>query len=132
MKSKNKIQTEKVSIWIEDGILHLKIKEGENIDLQEVETHFRIYKELGILENKLPQLFEGGNFFQFNSDAMKFVVKNGNNYFLASAVVVNSISMRILYNFFKNFFKQTFPFKMFETRDEALNWLRAVQKENNA
>lgn len=129
MNSSEKIETRTAFIWIDDeGILHLKLKEGTKINLQEVEKHFNIYKELGLQKKKALQLFEGGSFFSFTSEAMKYVSRNGSEVFIASAIVNNSLAIRILFTFFKRFFYQAFPFEMFSTKRKALEWLRTFKK----
>ena len=129
MNSSERTETGKAFIWIDDeGILHLKLNEGAEIDLKEVEKHFSIYKDLRLQKHKALQLFEGGAFFAFNSDAMKYVANNGSDFFIASAIVNNSLAIRILFGFFKKFFDQSFPFEMFGTKGEALKWLRTQKK----
>jgi len=127
MTTTEKTETKTATIWVDnEGILHLKLKEGAEVDLAEVEKHFNIYKDLGLQKNKVLQLFEGGSFFSFNSDAMKYVARNGSDFFIASAIVNNSLAIRILFGFFKKFFQQSFPFQMFSTKAEALKWLRTL------
>lgn len=129
MAATEKIETETAQIWIdEEGILHLKIKEGAEVDLQEVKTCFDTYQKLGCKENKVLQLIEGGTFFTFDKEAQKYAAKHGRYFFIAAAIVHNSLAIRILFNFFNNFFKHPVPFKMFDTEEKALKWLRTFQK----
>lgn len=134
METAKKIETKTANIWIDhEGFLHLKLKEGAEIDLEEVEIHFDIYRKLGCQKHKALHLFEGGTFFTFDSKAMKYVTRHGHDYFIASAVVNNSIAIRLLFNFFNKFFNNStdkaFQFKMFNTRGQALEWLRSFKEE---
>ena len=129
MSATEKIDTKSATIWIDgEGILHMKLKPQAEVDLKEVESHFKIYEELGLKKNKALQLFEGGSFFTFDSEAMKFVSKNGSDYFIATAIVNNSLAIRILFGFFKRFFHQAFPCDLFDSKAEALKWLKTFKK----
>ena len=123
-----KIETKHVRIWIDDeGILNVKIKEGAEINLQEIQACFDAYTKLGCLKNKVLQLMEGGAFLTFNKDALQYAADNGKYFFVASAIVNNSMTIRMLFNFFNKFFKQPVPFKMFSTKAEALEWLKTFR-----
>ena len=130
MGATEKIETKTAKIWIDDeGIVRFKIKEGAAVDLQEVEEHFNVYRKLVSKKNKALHLFESGEFFRFDIDAMKYVAKHAKDFFIASAIVHNSLAIRILYNFVHKFIVPPVPFKMFSTKSEALEWLRAFRKE---
>ena len=130
MHSTGKIETKFSEIWIdEEGILHLKIKENAEIDLEEVRKCFKIYENLGCRENKVLQLIGGATFFSFDTDAQKYAAQYGKDFFIAAALVNNSLSIRILFNFFNSFFKHNVPFKMFPTEEKALQWLRTFRKD---
>lgn len=124
-----KIETKSTQIWIDDeGILHVKIKEGAEVDLEEVKFCFDIYKKLGCHKNKVLQLIEGGSFFTFDNNAQKYAAKHGGDFFIAAAIINNSLAIRMLFNFFNAFFKNRVPFKMFITKQEALKWLRTFRE----
>lgn len=132
MKPVEKIETQSAFIWIDDeGILHLRIKDGAEIDLEEAKKCFEIYKALGCKKNKVFQLIEGGTFFTIDTDAQKYIAQQGKDYFHAAAIVNNSLAIRMLFNFFNKFFKQKVPFQMFPSRDKALNWLRRFNQTKN-
>lgn len=44
---------------------------------------------------------------------------------IAAALLANSISARLIFNFFLNFNKPPLPIKLFQTREEALKWLNS-------
>ena len=128
MKKTEVIETKTTSISIDhEGILRVKIKQGAKVDEEEVRKCFTIIKTLSN-GNKLLELMEGGNFFTFDEAAQKYAAKYGKDHFIASAIIIRSIGVRLLYNFFNTFFKQTVPFKMFADEKSALKWLRGFKK----
>jgi hypothetical protein len=131
MDATEKIETKTAKIWIdEEGIMRFRIKEGAAIDLQEVAEHFTIYRKLVPQKSKVLHLFESGKFFRFDTDAMQYVAKHAKDFFIASAVVHDSLAIRILYNFVNNFIPQPVPFKMFSTKGAALEWLRSFKPKH--
>jgi hypothetical protein len=107
-----------------EGILRVKaIKEGE-IDLAEVQRCFNIYKELGCTERKALQLLDLSLSVTISKEARDYTDKMAPDYFVASAVVSDSLAVRIIVNFCVRFFNPAIPLKMFDTEKEALAWLR--------
>lgn len=124
MKSSGIIETRTSTIRIDnEGILRMKIRQGAKVDLKEAESVFKTIKELTGGE-KVLELMEGGNFFTFDEAAQKHAAKYGKDLFVASAIIIRSSGMRILFNFFNSFFTTPVPFKMFSSEEKALQWLR--------
>ncbi|MFI5164384.1 MAG: hypothetical protein ACHQHP_03955 [Bacteroidia bacterium] len=114
----------------DEGILRIRIKEGAEIDLKETELSFEVYRKLGCNKNnKVLKLVDGRPFFTMDDDAQKLSAKRSKDFFIASALVNNSLSVRLLYNFFNVFHKQPVPFKMFPDEEKALKWLRSFKKK---
>ena len=128
MEVTEKTEIKTATIWIdEEGILRLKIKEGAEIDLQEAQLCFETYKKLGCHENKVLQLMEGGSFFCYDKDALKYIADQGKHFFIAAALVNEFLAIRLVFTFFNSFFKHPVPFKMFSTKEKALEWLRTFK-----
>ena len=128
MKSSKIIETRTSTIRMdEEGILRLKIKQGMKVDLKEAEEISKVIKGLAG-EEKVLELMEGGNFFTFDEAAQKHAVKYGEEIFIASAIIIRSSGMRILFNFFTSFFTTPVPFKMFSSEEKALQWLRKFKR----
>ncbi|HLG02458.1 MAG TPA: hypothetical protein VI731_02615 [Bacteroidia bacterium] len=123
------IATGKSTIWLDhEGILHLVLEEGAEIDLEECERCFKIYRELGCEENKVPQLIDGRSAFNITSAARDYAAEQGKKVFIASAIISDSLPTRMLVNFFNAFYpKKGVPFKMFSGENEAIAWLRTIR-----
>ena len=133
MKVLEKIETKTATIFLDDeGILHRKIKEGAEVDLEEQKNCFNAYKKLGCQENKALLLVESGSFFSFDHDAQRYAAKEQKHFFIAAALVHNSLAIRVVYNFFNNFHTHAVPFKMFSTKKAALEWLRNFKMEKKS
>src|ERR1039457_6894461 len=121
MEVAEKIGTKTSTIWIDqEGILRLQIKEDAEVNLHEAQLCFEAYKKLGCQKNKVLQLMEGGSFFSYDKVALKYIAKQGGDFFIASAMVHDSLAIRILFNFFNNFFNRNVPFKLFRSKEKAL------------
>jgi hypothetical protein len=129
MRKKGKILTGKSEIWIdEEGILRLSPVDGVEIDLEEVKTCFEHYDRLGFKEKKALQLIDGRVSITFTSEARDYTAKHAREFFIASAVISSSLPVRLLINFFKSFYKDVVPLRLFRTEEEALRWLRSFRK----
>lgn len=125
-----KIKTKQTEIWIdEEGILIVEPFEGAELDLDEVKLCFEVYKELGANpNNKLLQLINTID-GSMDPDARAFSANAMTDYFIASAIVSNSLAVRLIVNFFNTFYQSKVPFKMFSNEEDARKWLNSF-KEN--
>ena len=132
MQDSERIETKSTTIWMDkEGLLRLKIKHGAEVDLQEMKTIFAAYKKLGCRKNKALQLIEGAHFFTIKKNALGYAAEQGKHFFIASATVYNSLAIRILFNFFTNFYKPLVPLRIFMTKGEAMDWLRTFNQRGN-
>ena len=114
----------------EEGILWVTSMRLCEIDLEEAMACFEIYKKLGCDQKKVLQLMDFRNNVTITKEARDYVSIHGKNYFIASALVSDSLAARIMVNFFNKFYKNPVPFKMFGDFDSALKWLRAHKKKS--
>lgn len=124
-----KIRTKMSEIWLdEEGVLVLKPDEGVELDLEEVEACFAAYKTLGIgPQNKVLELIDARD-GSMTGEARAFAAKNGVDYFIAAAIISDSLAVRLVVNFFNSFYSQLVPFKMFATEEAARKWLRTFRE----
>jgi len=124
------IKTKLSEIWIdEDGFLVFKPDDGAEIDQEEVEACFKAYDTLGIgPHNKVLELIDARGHSSLTPEARALAAKQGRNYFIASAIISESLSIRLIVNFFNKFYKQEVPFKMFANERSAREWLRTFRK----
>jgi hypothetical protein len=121
----SKLKTRFNEIWIdEEGFLILKPLAGVELDLDEVKACFRAYDKLGIgPDNKVLELIDARD-GSMTPEARAYAAQVGMNYFIAAAIISDSLAVRLVVNFFNTFYKHTVPFKMFATEEAARKWLR--------
>lgn len=121
----SKIKTKMNEIWIdEDGFLILKPFPGAELDLEEVKCCFEAYESLGIgSHHKVLQIIDARD-GSMTHEARAYAAEVGMNYFIAAAIISDSLAVRMVVNFFNTFYKHTVPFKMFATEEDARKWLR--------
>ena len=124
------IKTKTSEIWIDDrGILNVKVSEGAELTYEEVKNCFDIYRELGCGgDNKVLQLMYANVNAAMSKEAREYVAKQGQDFFIASAVITNNLAIRLIANFISKFYKLGFPFKIFDSEDKALEWLLKYRK----
>ncbi|MBI3519811.1 MAG: hypothetical protein HY062_10700 [Bacteroidetes bacterium] len=129
METVKKIKTPMNEIWIDsEGFLVLKPLEGTEMDLPEVKACFEAYRSLGIgPHNKVLELIDASD-GSMTADARSYAAEVGKDYFIAAAIVSNSLAVRLVVNFFNTFYKHTVPFKMFSTEEAARKWLRTFKE----
>lgn len=127
MKTKQqRIRTKCSEIFIDDdGILWLVPDIDADLDLEEVIACYDAYKEMGLHEgNKVLQIIDIKGNASMNREARDYAAKFGNEFFIASAVISTSMSVRLIVNFFNLFYTfQKVPLKLFDSEENARKWL---------
>jgi len=107
-----------------DGIVHLAMKDIEDytVEILREQIQFLSEKSNG---KKLPVMLTFSSYNSPNDETMKYASKDENmKYTKASAVVVDSLALRLGANFYLHFFKPKTPTKLFNTKEDAVLWLR--------
>lgn len=131
MQATKKINTRNNEIWIdEEGLLRLKLTSKEvEMELDEVKECFEAYKTLGCgPHNKVLQLIDFSGEGSMTHEARTYVAETGKHFFIASAIVNNSLAVRLIVNFFNTFYSHPVPFKMFACETDARAWLMTYRK----
>ena len=126
----NKTKTRYNEIWIdEEGFLILKPLPETEMDLDELKACFKAYDELGIgPHNKVLELIDARD-FSITPEARAYAATMGPDYFIAAAIISDSLAVRLVMNFFNAFYKPTVPLKMFATEKAARKWLRTFKEK---
>jgi hypothetical protein len=110
----------------EEGFLWMKPKGEIEMDLEEVRACFNCYREMGIGKGrKVLQIIDARENVSMSKEARDFVAANGEEYFIASAVLSDNLPVRLLVNFFNTFYKSSkVPLKVFDKESSAKEWLK--------
>jgi len=105
------------------GFYKVSVNESEEFTVEDLKKLVNAEAELG--GKKLPVLVLCAEHATTNSELMNAMAKNSNNpYSKADAFVIKSMAQKILANFYIKINKPERPTKFFNSKDEAINWLK--------
>lgn len=131
----NRINTRYNEIWLdEEGVVCIRPFEMYEMDLDEVTACFGAYRELGVGvgRQKFLHLVDARNSFTVTREARDYIAQQVEQYFIASAVISKSITLRLLVNFFNRFYRVGMPLKLFSTETEARKWLKKIGDQSGS
>lgn len=108
---------------IEESYYDLFIKDNVEIFVEDMLRIVEAQKQLS--GQRIPILISGGKYSTTNVEVMSFLAKNENiPYSKVSAYVTNSISQKLLGNFYIKINKPERPTRFFNAKEDALIWLK--------
>lgn len=119
-----KIRTKINEKWVdENGVLWIKVLEGAFIDLPSLMEDASVNDSLTGGKKALA-LYDARNFFTITPDANDYI-RSGilDTSRIATAVVTDKLATRLIVNMLVKFKKPKTPLKMFNTEEDALQWL---------
>ncbi|HET6989807.1 MAG TPA: STAS/SEC14 domain-containing protein [Bacteroidia bacterium] len=130
MNNPERLVGEKEIIWRDDNdIIHIKPNDGFEFDKKDVQRQFDLYAKLGLGKNNRALLLADGTVdFSMTKEARDLAAKKAKDYFIATAVISNSLSIRLLVNFLNSFYNFGIPIKLFRDEKDALKWLKKKNK----
>jgi hypothetical protein len=112
-----------IIILRDDGIIELHTNENHEYAIDDVIENVETF---GLLTNgeKAPVLIIGGAFTSVSKEARGFMATHESlKYSLKEAFLLNSLAQKLLINFYIKFDKPLIPTKVFNQKQEAINWL---------
>lgn len=113
----------------EDNIIHIHIKEGREMHLNDA---IKVVEAMGTLGNKqkYPVLIDCGEFATIDKEVRIFSAsKEANIYTLADAIAYHSWAHKLLIDFYINHNKPTIQTKVFTDNEAAVVWLKTFVKD---
>ncbi|MBP8033340.1 MAG: hypothetical protein KAZ71_02015 [Bacteroidia bacterium] len=108
---------------VEESYYDLFIKDNVEIFVEDMARIRDAQKQLS--GKKIPILISGGKYSTTNVEVMKFLAKNENMpYSKVSAYITNSISQKLLGNFYLKINKPERPTRFFNNKEDAITWLK--------
>lgn len=111
-----------------DGIMHIHIKEGREMHLNDA---IKVVEAMGELGNKqkYPVLIDCGEFATIDKEVRVFSAsKEANIYTLADAVAYHSFAHKLLVDFYVTHNKPSVETKVFTDNEAAIVWLKTFIK----
>jgi hypothetical protein len=120
-----RIISDKEEIWLDDKkILRIKVNDGFDFDEKDMLRQFDAYKQLvGGKRAIRPVLVEAPGDFAMDKDARELAARTTRHYFNACAIISRSLATRIIVNFLNSFYQFGFPIRMFNSEQQAMEWL---------
>ena len=116
------VPTMKVSLR-SDHLIQIEVDDGAVVNLVQVKEQIAAIGKVGG-GKKYPVLILAGKDSSLNTEVMDFVAKEGSNPFaLAEGYLINSISHKLLANFYLRINKPARPTRVFTVLENALEWL---------
>ena len=125
----SRYDTENIHIFLKDEIIHIQIV-GDSITYEMIDEGIKKRNELFGYKNHL--LFadiRGAKTFTREARA-RLSQKDGGNSVTAVAIMINSKTHMLMYNFFSSIYKPPSPTKLFTDEKEAYKWLSKFNINN--
>ena len=107
----------------DESYYELCIKDNVEIFIEDVDRIKDAQRQLSGL--RIHVLISGGKYSTTNVDVMKYLAKNDNMpYSKVSAYITNSISQKLLGNFYLKINKPERPTRFFSNKKDAIDWLK--------
>lgn len=124
---KNEIDTPiaKLTYNREENILHIKIIEGSEMNVNNTIEHYKLISQL-TSNNHYGALVDGEHYIEIDYDALKLAAYPevlGKR--IATAHFSKNIANKLTVLFFKNNIKPHIPIEYFRTEKDAIGWLKA-------
>ena len=127
MLTKDKIETNTAIYYIQDGILIMRTKKDADMNLEAAKEGIAARKKLQG-DKKALILVDNRNAWQVSNEAREYAAqKEIDSMNIAMAILADSITTRMIGNFYINFNKPKTPTKMFKSEAKALEWLETFR-----
>ncbi len=114
---------------LENGIIRLEIKPNIELEPEDLDENFEVYKNiLGEKEKGLFLIVFDKKGMSNKESRERYANKKRAKIKRAEALVVKTLAHKMESNFYKNFYRPTHPVEIFEEEEEAIKWL--LQQKN--
>ena len=112
-----------------DGIMHVHIKEGADMLLQDAVLVVEAIGEIGN-SKKFPVYIDCGDYAFIDKEVRTFSAsKEANIYTLADAIAYHSLAQKLVDDFYLKQNRPEIPTKIFSEKEKAITWLKTFLKE---
>ena len=109
---------------LEDNILLIYYKDNATIEVEDILSIEKAYNDLPYIK-PMKVVTEYGEFVTITSEARTKAAQRSPD-LIAVAYVINSLSQRLLLKFYIKMVKRKKPTKVFQTMEEALDWVKGI------
>lgn len=113
----------------EDDIYHVVVKKGEHITMDFIQLGYAFLDENGA--GRYYNIYEFGSFSDVDPKVREWMAAPPvRSYTIADAIVINSLPLKMLADFYLKFDKPVNPTRIFNSRDKALDWINKLREES--
>lgn len=113
----------------EEGIYHVEVKKGQLITMDFIHSGYRFLDENG--GGRYYNIYEFGSFSEVDPKVREWMASPPiRSYTKADAIVINSLPLKMLADFYLKFDKPVNPTRIFNSIDKALDWINKLREEN--
>lgn len=113
----------------ENGHLYIEIRDGQELDVEDIKALMAAKDEL-CGGKPHTTLFIAGNYSSLSQEARAFAsTKEAYGAAIAKSIVANSLSTRLMGNFFIRFNNPPAPTRVFTTEEDAVAWLNEMREK---
>jgi len=126
VKEAHEHQTRCSKAWLIGGdIIFVECKENAEIELEDAKEDMELSQELIANVSRYGTIIDTANIKSISKEARDWYsqVQNDNPHNICVALVVNSFYTRIIANFFLGFSNSRTEMKIFNIKDDAVEWL---------
>ena len=126
VKEADEHQTRCSKAWlIGDDIIFVECKASAEIGLEDAKEDMKLSEEMIAGVNRFGTIIDTANIKSISKEARDWYsqVQNDNPHNVSVALVVNSFYTRIIANFFLGFTNSRTEMKIFNQKDDAIEWL---------
>lgn len=112
---------------ISSFIYSISHEDGKRIEISDAKEINNAFDKI-VTEDYFYTIIDARNQFNsFSKPAFRYLANDvpvvKENKLRGVALTIECLPNRLLANFFKNFYKPSYPFKVFKSQKEAINWL---------
>ncbi|MBK9283472.1 MAG: hypothetical protein IPM51_04045 [Sphingobacteriaceae bacterium] len=127
----NSIRTNYATVFYNDSSFIKTILDNDSeMELEDIIAQRELYAKITLGKRHVILVIAGAR-TSATKEAREYAANNPVLGRLAEAVIIKSMSVRILGNVYINFNKPKVPTKLFKTEEEAEEWLRDILNQNS-
>lgn len=119
-------------VFFEGNFVWIKIKDEVEIQYEDSEEQFQLFKKHHSPGNRYLVLIEPGRYTSISKEAREVGMrKEANEMSTAIAVIIHSLAQRLIINFQSKFVsKAKTQMRAFDSKDEGLMWLKNFKSQS--
>ncbi|MBF0238463.1 MAG: hypothetical protein HQM12_12215 [SAR324 cluster bacterium] len=128
---KDVVETQFFKTWLEeDGIVYSEVVKGSDITLEVAIEQLEIIRKLSKSNKKVPLFVDSLHIGSMSRDArLYFTGEESFKTVSAVAILVGGPISKVIGNFFIGLNKSGYPNKLFDAKEDAVEWLKGFLNE---